>query len=143
MLAARGMMDREVLEVRIPVACAGLDLGWAILQCKGSLEVDALDKLSAGAICRLVLQSAGVPVAIPNEFGALAARKGRIGQRDWAVPRCCSTFATSSSIPRSDLTCPSGQNLTSWISRGNWPPVSGTCRATSPRVRRPLPVTMA
>jgi hypothetical protein len=85
LLSAAG--SDEVLDVRIPVACAGLELlGWAILQRKGWLGVDALNELSAGAVCRLVLQWAGVPVAIPNEFGALAARKGRIGQRDWAGP---------------------------------------------------------
>jgi hypothetical protein len=84
LLAASG---QEVLDVRIPVACAGLELlGWAILQRQDWLGTDALSKLSAGTITRLLLQWASVPVAIPDHFTALAARRSRISQASWAAP---------------------------------------------------------
>jgi hypothetical protein len=35
---------------------------------------------------RLLLQWAGIPVELPTQFGALAARRGRLGQPDFAGP---------------------------------------------------------
>jgi hypothetical protein len=84
LLAANGP---ETLDVRIPVACSGLELlGWAVLQRHQWLTRDGLGRLPASARVRLLLQWAGVPVELPAQFGALAARRGRLGQPDFAGP---------------------------------------------------------
>jgi hypothetical protein len=84
LLAANGP---EVLDVRIPVACSGLELlGWAVLQRQQWLTRDGLGRLPASARVRLLLQWAGIPVELPTQFGALAARRGRLGQPDAAGP---------------------------------------------------------
>ena len=73
LLAADG---NEALDVRVPVACAGIDmLGWAILQRHGWAEKDVVDKMPAAAVTRLLLQWAGVPTTIPDGFDALTARR--------------------------------------------------------------------
>jgi hypothetical protein len=77
LLAADGP---QTLDVRIPVACSGLELlAWAVLQHHQWLTPDALGKLSAGATVRLLLHWAGIPVSLPTDFSALAARRGRLG----------------------------------------------------------------
>jgi hypothetical protein len=66
----------EALDVRVPVACAGIEmLGWAILQRHGWADKDVLEKMSAAAMARLLLRWAGVPATIPDGFDALAARR--------------------------------------------------------------------
>jgi hypothetical protein len=77
LLAANGP---EVLDFRIPVACTGLELlAWAVLQRQQWLTRDGLSRLRASGLVRLLLQWAGIPVQLPAHFGALAARRGRIG----------------------------------------------------------------
>jgi hypothetical protein len=84
LLAANGP---EVLDVRIPVACSGLELlGWAVLQRQQWLTRDGLGRLPAAGRVRLLLQWASIPVELPTQFGALAARRGRLGQTDAAGP---------------------------------------------------------
>jgi hypothetical protein len=84
LLAANGP---EVLEVRIPVACTGLELlGWAVLQRHQWLTRDGLGKLPAGGLVRLLLQWAGIPVELPTPFLELEARRVRLGQADAAGP---------------------------------------------------------
>ena len=84
LLAANGP---EVLDVRIPVACSGLELlGWAVLQRQQWLTRDGLGRLPAAGRVRLLLQWAGIPVELPSQFGALVARRGRLGQPDFAGP---------------------------------------------------------
>jgi hypothetical protein len=84
LLAAGG---QEVFDVRIPVACSGLELlVWAILQRHDWLAIDALTRLAAGAVIRLLLQWAGIPVAIPGQLAALAARRSRLSQPSWTGP---------------------------------------------------------
>jgi hypothetical protein len=84
LLAANGP---EVLDVRIPVACSGLELlAWAVLQRHQWLTRDGLGRLPASARVRLLLQWAGIPVELPTQFGALAARRSRLGQADAAGP---------------------------------------------------------
>ena len=42
---------REVLDIRVPVACIGIEvLGWALLQRNGWLGADALNKMPEGAV---------------------------------------------------------------------------------------------
>jgi hypothetical protein len=84
LLAANGP---EVLDVRIPVACSGLELlGWAVLQRQQWLTKDGLGRLPAASRVRLLLQWAGIPVELPTQFAALAARRGRLGQPEVAGP---------------------------------------------------------
>jgi hypothetical protein len=84
LLAANGP---EVLDVRIPVACSGIELlGWAVLQRQQWLTRDGLGRLPAAGRVRLLLQWAGIPVELPTQFDALAARRGRLGQPDFAGP---------------------------------------------------------
>jgi hypothetical protein len=84
LLAANGP---EVLDVRIPVACSGLELlSWAVLQRHQWLTRDGLGRLPAKGRVRLLLQWAGIPVELPAQFGALAARRGHLGQLDVAGP---------------------------------------------------------
>jgi hypothetical protein len=73
LLAADG---NEPLDVRVPVACVGLEmLGWAILQRHGWADKDVLEKMPAAAMTRLLLRWTGVPTTIPAGFDALAARR--------------------------------------------------------------------
>ncbi len=84
LLAANGP---EVLDVRIPVACSGLELlGWAVLQRHQWLTRDGLGRLPASSRVRLLLQWAGIPIELPTQLGALAARRGRLSQPDVAGP---------------------------------------------------------
>jgi hypothetical protein len=85
LLAANGS---EALDVRIPVACSGLELlSWAVLQRHQWLTTDALGQLrNADPRVRLLLKWAGIPVDLPDHSSALAARRGRVGRSDWAGP---------------------------------------------------------
>jgi hypothetical protein len=77
----------EVLDVRIPVACSGLELlSWAILRRNGWLGQDSFQQLTAAARVRLLLQWAEVPVSLPGQFAALSGRRNRLGQTDWEAP---------------------------------------------------------
>jgi hypothetical protein len=84
LLAANGP---GVLDVRIPVTCSGLELlAWAVLQRRQWLTKDGLGRLPAAGRVRLLLQWACIPVELPTQLGALAARRGRLGQPDMAGP---------------------------------------------------------
>jgi hypothetical protein len=77
----------EVLDVRIPVACTGLELlSWAVLQRHQWLTKDGLGKLPASGRVRLLLHWASIPVELPSHFGALTARRRRLHQPDAAGP---------------------------------------------------------
>ncbi|HAS10498.1 MAG TPA: hypothetical protein DCS55_08280 [Acidimicrobiaceae bacterium] len=81
----------EVLDVRVPIACSGIELlSWSVLQREGWLTPDMADgrnsRLPAGARARLLLQWAGIPPGIPDELPALAARAAAVGQPGWEGP---------------------------------------------------------
>jgi hypothetical protein len=77
----------EVLDVRIPIACSGLELlSWSVLQYEQWVIPDTVDRLTAAARLRLLLQWAGVPVALPAQLDALAAKRGRLGQPTFDGP---------------------------------------------------------
>jgi hypothetical protein len=84
-LAANG---DEVIEVRIPIACSGLELlAWAILQRENWLtDGDSRRGLTAGARVRLLLKWAGIPTGIPPGLPKLAARLRASGQPGWEGP---------------------------------------------------------
>ena len=77
----------EVLDLRIPIACTGIELmAWANLQRRGWLGLDALAKLPAGSMARLLLKSCRIPAELPETFEHLPARIRRVGQPDWGGP---------------------------------------------------------
>lgn len=77
----------EVLDVRIPIACSGLELlSWAVLQRQEWLTAEALDRATAATSLRLLLKWAEIPIEIPDHFEALNARRTGVGQADWAGP---------------------------------------------------------
>jgi hypothetical protein len=79
--------EDAVLDVKIPMACSGLELvGWAVLQHRQWLTPDQLDRLSAGSRTRLLLQWAGIPIDLPPDSNALRARRGRDGKPFLAGP---------------------------------------------------------
>jgi hypothetical protein len=76
-----------VLDVRVPIACAGLELlSWAVLQREGWIGTEGLSALNAGAKVRLLMRASGIPEAIPEHFTALRTRAAAEGQPDWAGP---------------------------------------------------------
>ncbi|BFU43376.1 hypothetical protein KRMM14A1004_16130 [Krasilnikovia sp. MM14-A1004] len=84
LLAAQG---HQPLDVRLPVACSGLELmGWAVLQHFGWATADTLGRLSAAATATLLLQWARIPTSIQPDQKALIGRQTRVGQRDWRGP---------------------------------------------------------
>lgn len=86
LLAADG---DEVLDVRVPVACSGLELlAWEVLQRHGWVRGELINepRFTAAASTRLLLQWAGIPVDIPSGFDRLAARARDHGQTDRGGP---------------------------------------------------------
>ena len=77
----------EVLDIRVPVACIGLEiLGWALLQKRGWIGPDALSKMPEGAIARVLLRSCGIPTDPPPDLSQLIKRRKAFGQPGWAGP---------------------------------------------------------
>jgi hypothetical protein len=77
----------EVIDVRIPVACSGLELlSWAVLRRHGWLGQDSFQQLAAGARVRLLLQWARIPTSMRDHFTALIARRDRLQQAEWEAP---------------------------------------------------------
>ncbi|MDW5592961.1 hypothetical protein VSS74_01340 [Conexibacter stalactiti] len=79
----------EVLDVRVPVACTGLELlSWAVLRRQGWITQDTSSsrKLDTAARLRLLLAWAGVSADIPDGFDALLARKKALGKPDDGGP---------------------------------------------------------
>lgn len=71
--------SRLTLDVRIPLACSGLELlAWAILQQEGWLTADPLGRITAASRTRLLLQWCGIPVEIPDHFTDLYGRRKRL-----------------------------------------------------------------
>ena len=82
-LAANG---QEVLDVKLPVACSGLELlAWSVLQQHGWLSPRATGSLKAPGRAQLFLKWAGIPTDLPPSMPALAQRRGNIGQPMQAV----------------------------------------------------------
>jgi hypothetical protein len=79
----------EVLDVRVPVACTGLELlSWAVLRRQGWITQDTSSsrKLDTAARLRLLLAWAGISPDIPDRFDALLARKKELGKPDDGGP---------------------------------------------------------
>lgn len=77
----------EVLDVRSPIACIGIELlAWAVLPRWAGVDEAEADELKAGPAARLLLEWAGIPTEIPDELPALAARRDALRQRGWGGP---------------------------------------------------------
>lgn len=74
----------EVLDIRVPVACTGLELlAWAVLQRRELVVArDVLHDLPAAAAVRILLGHLGIPTDIPPGFTKLTARAKALGQND-------------------------------------------------------------
>lgn len=78
----------EVLDVRVPLASAGLELlGWDVLQRHSWMTPDVINNraLTAGARTRLLLMWAGIDAEIPPHLTHLAAR-ARAASPGWGGP---------------------------------------------------------
>jgi hypothetical protein len=77
-LAANG---QEVLDVKLPVACSGLELlAWSVLQQYDWLSPRATESLKAPGRAQLLLKWAEIPTDLPPSMPALAQRRGKINQ---------------------------------------------------------------
>jgi hypothetical protein len=84
-LAANG---EEVIEVRIPIVCSGLELlAWAILGREDWLvDAGARRRLGTAANVRLLLNWASIPTAIPASLPTLERRLRASGKPEWGGP---------------------------------------------------------
>jgi hypothetical protein len=84
-LAANG---DEVLDVKVPMACSGLELlANAVLLREGFVaERGTIRRLETGAAVRLLLKWADIPTEIPGELEALEKLRGREGHPEWGGP---------------------------------------------------------
>ena len=104
--------SNEVLDVRIPVACSGLELlSWAVLRRQGWLGPDSFQQLPASARVRLLLQWAEVPTSLPDHFAALIARRDRLQQAEWEAPEVLFNVRNGLIHPPRRLTDPEWPSL--------------------------------
>jgi len=121
-LAANG---DEVIDVRIPIACSGLELlAWAVLQRhRWLIDGDARRKLGAAAAVRLLLKWAGIPTAIPQSLPALEAWRKKSSQPDWEGPEVLFNVRNGMVHPPkrlSDPEWPDGEELFEAWQLGTW-----------------------
>jgi hypothetical protein len=70
-----------VIDVKLPVACSGLELlAWSVLQQHGWLSPRATGSLKAPDRAQLLLKWAGIPTDLPTTMPALAQRRRTLGQ---------------------------------------------------------------
>jgi hypothetical protein len=69
--------ENVLLDVKIPIACSGLELlAWAVLQRKGVMRSgDERRKLGPDGMVRLLLDWAGIPMAVPATMKELEYRR--------------------------------------------------------------------
>jgi hypothetical protein len=118
-LAANG---QEVLDVRLPVACSGLELlAWSVLQQHGWLSPRAIKSLDAWKRAQLLLKWAGIPTDHIQSVPALAQRKKNLSQAMMQAVELASTSVKRSSIHRTTSGGLSGPPATSSSKRGSSP----------------------
>lgn len=106
----------EVLDVRIPVACSGLELlSWAVLRRHGWLGQESFQQLTAAARVRLLLQWAEIPTSLPDQFAALIARRDRLQQAEWEAPEVLFNVRNGLIHPPRRLTDPEWPSLDEMI----------------------------
>lgn len=104
-LAANG---DEVIEVRIPIVCSGLELlAWAVLQREDWLiATDAHRRLGTAARVRLFLKWARIPTAVPPSLPLLLAHLSALGQPGWEGPEILFNVRNAMVHPPKHLTEP-------------------------------------
>jgi hypothetical protein len=104
-LAANG---EEVIEVRIPIVCSGLELlAWAVLQREDWLiNADSRRRLGTAASVRLLLKWAGIPTAVPASLPLLADYLSARGQPAWEGPEILFNVRNAMVHPPKHLTEP-------------------------------------
>lgn len=108
-LAANG---DEVLDVRIPMACSGLELLASAVLLREDFVADrgTLRRLDAGACLRLLLRWADIPTEIPAELDALDALRKRHSRSDWGGPEVIFILRNSLVHPPANLQDPEWPN---------------------------------
>lgn len=116
--------SNEVLDVRIPVATAGLELlAWAVLRREQGMTKKASDRLSAGEAVARLCEWAEIPRAIPESLPFLAARLERIGKASWDGPEIVFNVRNRLVHPpasHSDPEWPSGEELADTWQLATW-----------------------
>ena len=124
LLAADGT---EALDVRVPVACAGLEmLGWAVLQRHGWVEAETLQRMSAAALTRLLLS--GPTSRSPSRTAFRHSPVDKTPARQSVVRKSSGQFATGSSTHPRGLTILSGPARRTSARRGSLPPGTSSSR---------------
>ncbi|UJA20186.1 hypothetical protein HJD18_08130 [Thermoleophilia bacterium SCSIO 60948] len=114
----------EVLDVRIPMACSGIELlSWGVLRREGLADQQTIGKITAAAAARLLVGWAGLPLEIPAGFDALERRARASGKRDVGGPEIL--FDVRNSLihpPKSidDPEWPDGEELFEAWKLGTW-----------------------
>lgn len=121
-LAANG---DEVIDVKIPNACSGLELlAWSVLQSQNWLiDGDTRRRLKAAGILRLLLKWAGIPTALPDSAESLEARKKRTGEPWWQGPEILFNIRNRLVHPPkklSDPEWPDGEEMFEAWQLGTW-----------------------
>lgn len=121
-LAANG---DEVIEVRIPIACSGLELlAWAILQREGWLvDPGRRRRLGPAAMLRLLLNWAGIPTDVPPSLPSLGARCRAAGKPHWGGPEILFDIRNAMVHPPKHLEdpeWPDGDDLVEAWQLGTW-----------------------
>jgi hypothetical protein len=121
-LAANG---EEVIEVRIPIVCSGLELlAWAILQREDWLvDPSVRRRMKTAAVVRLLLKWAGIPTSVPGSLPILGARLGATGKADWEGPEILFELRNAMVHPPKrldNIQWPEGEELVDAWLLGTW-----------------------
>jgi hypothetical protein len=121
-LAANG---EEVIEVRIPNVCSGLELlAWAILQREDWLvDADVRRRMKTAAIIRLFLKWAEIPTAVPPTLPDLTKRLAAVGKAGLEGPEVLFELRNSMVHPPKrldNIEWPEGEELVDAWLLGSW-----------------------
>lgn len=96
----------EVLDVRVPMACAGLELmAWGTLLRRTDMTPTGF-KQSKGTIIRALLEWAQIPTDLPDHFTALRARSSRLPEDRRSGPHTLFNLRNALVHPPKDIDDP-------------------------------------
>lgn len=121
-LAANG---EEVIEVRIPNVCSGLELlAWAILQREDWLvDADVRRRMKTASIIRLFLKWAEIPTVVPPTLPHLTKRLGAVGKSELEGPEILFELRNAMVHPPKrldNIEWPDGEELVDAWLLGSW-----------------------
>jgi hypothetical protein len=77
----------EALDLRVPVACSGLELlSWAVLRRHGWVAQDTFRQMTSAGALRLLVAWSGLSANLPESLVALASRRASLGRPDLGGP---------------------------------------------------------